>query len=1096
MGVIQRLTLRSASTQSVSAKVLVLLFLLGTSFVTDALGGEENNGDGSWFRKGHIHSSFALEDTFRKWTIDRERQPQAFIEGSGDGETSLNADDAIASSTVVLGRPAQPPTSTTPMDYDDFSDGTEPSVASSELEFINTWGLSRSSLPYLGPSATSPETTATPVTPEPDYQTTSFTNVVRSKFTPVLEMVTLSATTTSGSISSLVPESIFPSFSIYEDSGVLPVSQPATSPFPADLTPSLSYDSAGQISNSAAESNHATLLDLEGENTSPTGNPERVNSTVSSLQPVSIALQSDSSTPTMELANTSTPLNYLQRTPIEPFNGTAITTRQLENTSAALRSRNSTPIPSPSGSVTATRQPHSIATPWSPLQPTSFPLIEDIVTTKRPTNTSKPSKLLQQTSFTLPSDPVGTISKQTSALNPSNSTFGLPSSYKSDLTSNQYNQKTSFKAAQSSIHPPVLTIVPTATSPPNLASTVTPYLGREASPYFSTELLPTRMTDDDAYTSGPSDVWTLEKSRQESSEAHWHSSVESNRPRLLWFTTSPPATRKTDWFLSTMSKWFVQQTETPPQWDRSSPPSSVRPTAVFNSFGHLDNGEEQSPEALNDQMKYWIRTVLRIERYNHSNTERLARNLAFVYEKAFAQRQAARRGKRYTGRSMEVQVVNLSVDYKDQLMSLVYTLSQEGKPVPVETAVDAMTGVNETDMSRLLGYQVVTKAEPYVKPTKTESSSVSRLAWIVTGVLAAIFVLVVLFLILYCKCCRPKIHRSPYSDPGSVRSYGRENRRKMFEESPGKFGGLGEKTYRDVFTSPIHVPSAPPVEIENRAMRNRPKNLSEYFVNKAYEPDRRQNEPTVPSSKLYGSEDYDEVDHGLDEIQGGLFDHVPEPTSDAAECPLPLPRKNFQSVVHREDSGSDSDTSLESTTSAESAEQKTERSHQSSVATSILSDENSEANDAVKTNKPSSDEELKEAQKELDNMKKKIGDILDSALEKAAAKKVYGRLPFPPEEAPEKKDVLTQTTADLPAGKPRVVWSIYKTSEAAAQTSFLDCRLTRGDTVSSPTADLSGQSPTKASSIRDSTQAMLSAIRGELQKFSVAQRAQNGESFA
>ncbi|KAK8766026.1 hypothetical protein V5799_007190 [Amblyomma americanum] len=132
----------------------------------------------------------------------------------------------------------------------------------------------------------------------------------------------------------------------------------------------------------------------------------------------------------------------------------------------------------------------------------------------------------------------------------------------------------------------------------------------------------------------------------------------------------------------------------------------------------------------------------------------------------------------------------------------------------------------------------------------------------------------------------------------------------------------------------------------------------------------------------------------------------------------------------------------------------------------------SEVNDSEKPGKLCSDEELKEAQKELDHMKKKIGIILDSALEKAAAKKVYGSLrrqrvspsttamrrtsslkvprprhtmastllrqqmlSLPPEE-PETKDVLTQTT-DLPAGKPRVVWSIYKTSEAAAQTSFL-----------------------------------------------------------
>ncbi|KAL1430412.1 hypothetical protein MTO96_014868 [Rhipicephalus appendiculatus] len=479
-------------------------------------------------------------------------------------------------------------------------------------------------------------------------------------------------------------------------------------------------------------------------------------------------------------------------------------------------------------------------------------------------------------------------------------------------------------------------------------------------------------------------------------------------------------------------------------------------------------------------MKYWIRTVMRIERYNHSNTEKLAKNLAFVYEKAFAQRHAPRRGRRYTGRSMAVQVVNLSVDYKDQLMSLVYTLSQEGKPVPAETAVDAMSVVNETDMSRLLGYPVVVKAEPYVKPTQAES--VSRLAWIVAGVLASIFALVLLFLVLYCKCCRPKVHRSPFSDSGSVRSYGRANRRKMFEESAGKFGSLGEKTYKDVFTSPIHVPvsASSGSRHDGNVSGSRPKNLSEYFVNKAYEPDRGVRASAAASSRLRVNSDYDEVSPGLDEIKGGLFDHVPPPPLDSADCPLPLPRKNLQMDVHQGDLDSDSDTSLESTTTAESAEEKTATSAQESVATSLLSDEPSEVNQIESPGKPCSDEDLKEAQKELDNMKKKIGDILDSALEKAAAKKVYGslrrqRVPpsasamrrtsslkvprpqhssasafhrpqvlsFSPEE-PEKKDVPTQTT-DLASGKPRVVWSIYKTSEAAAQTSFLECKLSRDD---------------------------------------------------
>ncbi|KAH8026067.1 hypothetical protein HPB51_015416 [Rhipicephalus microplus] len=252
-------------------------------------------------------------------------------------------------------------------------------------------------------------------------------------------------------------------------------------------------------------------------------------------------------------------------------------------------------------------------------------------------------------------------------------------------------------------------------------------------------------------------------------------------------------------------------------------------------------------------------------------------------------------------------VVNLSVDYKDQVMSLVYTLSQEGKPVPAETAVDAMSVVNETDMSRLLGYPVVVKAEPYLKPAQEES--VSRLASIVAGVLASIFVLVLLFLVLYCKCCRPKVHRSPYSDSGSVRSYGRANRRKMFEESAGKFGSLGEKTYKDVFTSPIHVPSAPPVEADMAVKAQESQRIL-----------REQGLRTRPGSAG---------------ASGGQ--------------------------------------------------------HQAG-ALSLIMMKPSEVNHIDSPGKPCSDEDLKEAQKELDNMKKKSGTSLTAPLRKQPLKRFMADL--------------------------------------------------------------------------------------------------------
>ncbi|XP_037569665.1 uncharacterized protein LOC119450313 [Dermacentor silvarum] len=1039
--------MRCPTLRGAAKALMVSVLLFGAFYIADALRKDEALDGGSWIRRNPISSRLTAEDTVQAWTTDSERFAQTFLEGSGDGENSYNSqtsDFSVVPPTVTIepGQPSPVLASTTAADYVELSDSTEPSLASSDSDFIESWGLSRTSVVYPGPSVASPEATADDVTPEPEFMTPSFHSDYMDMFSSEPEKLTSQFSVFSEEGFSDGALLITSSFPVDSTSAFTPTPHSLTSLSPSPLTHLLSVSSSPLLDESLADIESVSLVDIEDVSVTSSSysgdDSELVHSTKSLFQQTSFPSTTEISISTENQKNVSA-LNY-----------SAV---QLSRHGvSSVNNANATTLPA----IESSR--HSL--PLSTVPTSTSPLYSSTLTTS---SLLGPETLLPFTPELLP------IEK----------TFDIGT-------------------------------------------------GSHSSSAATTEMLPTGKTEA-SYLSSPSALWTSEKGRERTPLGSWHSSAESNRPTLLWFTTSPPATRKTDWFLTSVSKWFVPPSTTLPGWSRSPADTVVSPTSVFNSFGHPDNGSEPSPEALNDQMKYWIRTVMRIERYNHSNTEKLAKNLAFVYEKAFAQRHASRRGRRYTGRSMAVQVVNLSVDYKDQLMSLVYTLSQEGKPVPAETAVEAMSVVNETDMSRLLGYPVVVKAEPYVTPTKTES--VSRLAWIVAGVLMAIFVLVVLFLVLYCKCCRPKVHRSPFSDSGSVRSYGRQNRRKMFEESAGKFGSLGEKTYKDVFTSPIHVPSAPPVETDIRTTRSRPKNLSEYFVNKAYEPDLGVRASAAPSCRLRVTSDYDEVSPGLDQIKGGLFDHVPPPPSDSADCPLPLPRKNLQLDVHKGDLDSDSDTSLESTTSAESVEEKTATSAQESFATSLLSDEPSEVNHIDNPGKPCSDEDLKEAQMELDHMKKKIADILDSALEKAAAKKVYGslrrqRVPpsaaamrrtsslkvpkprhssasdfqrpqvlsFSPEE-PEKKDVPTQTT-DLASGKPRVVWSIYKTSEAAAQTSFLDCRLSRDDdSVSSRRTDPGEQSPV-TSSVRDSTQAMLSAIRGELRKFSVAQRMQNGESFA
>ncbi|KAL1430411.1 hypothetical protein MTO96_014867 [Rhipicephalus appendiculatus] len=152
---------------------------------------------------------------------------------------------------------------------------------------------------------------------------------------------------------------------------------------------------------------------------------------------------------------------------------------------------------------------------------------------------------------------------------------------------------------ESSKSSPQLTSMPTSTSPLYSSSlTSSPRLIPETLLPFTTELLPIEKTFDigtgssslsaattemlptgkteASYLSGPSALWTSEKGRDKTPLGSWRSSAESNRPTLLWFTTSPPATRKTDWFLTSVSKWFVPPSTTLPDWRSRSPPGRHR----------------------------------------------------------------------------------------------------------------------------------------------------------------------------------------------------------------------------------------------------------------------------------------------------------------------------------------------------------------------------------------------------------------------------------------------------------------------------------------------------------------------------------------
>ncbi|CAN7938250.1 unnamed protein product, partial [Ixodes hexagonus] len=672
------------------------------------------------------------------------------------------------------------------------------------------------------------------------------------------------------------------------------------------------------------------------------------------------------------------------------------------------------------------------------------------------------------------------------------------------------------------------------TVPTTLTTTTSSTLSSSETMLTSQDIVSTESSipepTDESYTYPPSSL----QSSTGVSGAPTSTATETNRylsayhvidPSSAWFSTDPPVSRTRDWFLTTMSRWFVPRPTSTPDWNRSPPVTSSWPTAMLPPQGAPSNATPPSWQELNDKMKFWIKTVLRLHRFNQTDTEKLASHLAFVYEKAFANQQAPRRGKRYSGRSMAVQVVNLSVDYKERLMSLVYTLSQEGRPVPAQHAVDAMSSVDETDMSRLLGYEVITKAEPYLKPAPSKTPL--PLVWIVTGVLLGILVFVIAFLIIYCKCCRPKFAGASLRKSGSIHSYGRENRLKMFEGSPGTFGTLTEKSYKDVFTSPIHIPSASSDERAPHASRPRPKKLSEYYINQAFEPDRRHRISTVTNvtseNHAYAN---DEPDIG-EVPEEGLYDRVPPIPAHEVDGPQPLPRRSLRPEADTVDPESDSDTSCAAALPETRAEDRKpdnvvfllsskkkkkkererfgvwplaldrrytsfqrERKRERERETTLLEHQNREPQErrsptALRKRRvsPSSSDVRRSSSLRAP----KPGQRHTTTALSSADRTV------PPAETAAKRDAPTQTQEPAES-KPRVIWSICKTSEAAAQTSLSACNGEHGPGL---TAGVDNKTDTPAViDIHKPTQTVINAIRGELRKFNAAHRTHHGESFA
>ncbi|XP_041366063.1 uncharacterized protein LOC121381047 isoform X2 [Gigantopelta aegis] len=169
--------------------------------------------------------------------------------------------------------------------------------------------------------------------------------------------------------------------------------------------------------------------------------------------------------------------------------------------------------------------------------------------------------------------------------------------------------------------------------------------------------------------------------------------------------------------------------------------------------------------------EFWVITVIKVRQHVNTSLEtfrqELEYKLSLVYEEAFRRQEQInngtynplRRRKRYAvspSGDIKLQVLNVSREADSNNVHLTYLMEKSGSLVPAATAVERMKLIDDQEAALGLGYVVLTKAEPYVKPADT--GPVDQKLWIIGAVLGSIAFLLLIWLLvcILCRCCCQK----------------------------------------------------------------------------------------------------------------------------------------------------------------------------------------------------------------------------------------------------------------------------------------------------------------------------------------------------
>ncbi|KAK9497583.1 hypothetical protein O3M35_004282 [Rhynocoris fuscipes] len=210
----------------------------------------------------------------------------------------------------------------------------------------------------------------------------------------------------------------------------------------------------------------------------------------------------------------------------------------------------------------------------------------------------------------------------------------------------------------------------------------------------------------------------------------------------------------------------IQPSSVPgPTSDSSSPVSTSTPVLAFT-----ETYPSVSPHQPLPDMSYWLITIIRANVSSLDfSTSVFENRLAHLYKTAFQRQQERhlsgkngeeKRRERREAVWVRVHRVSGVGGTGNEALELVYTVLVGGRPVSAKVAANDMRYVSQQEVVNLLGFPVLTKAEPYLKaPEQASSSPDERQTWlIVWSVITSVILLALLVgLVLLARAKKEKM---------------------------------------------------------------------------------------------------------------------------------------------------------------------------------------------------------------------------------------------------------------------------------------------------------------------------------------------------